>query len=262
MVQQKEEYLVDNLKHLRKLFEMTQQDAADQFEVKKSAYASYEEGRAVPPYSNIRKIATFYKLTIDILITKDLTKSNVKNYLNIGNERLLFPVSVDAEGNEMIDVVPIKASAGYLSGYSDPSYIMNLPKIQFPFKNIQGTGRLFQIHGDSMLPITSESYVISELEENIQTIKEGECYILITLNEGIVYKRIFKSEKKNNIKLVSDNTNYAPYDVPLSEIREIWKAKGFMSFELPIPASENDVKNSVAQLQKDMDILKEKLRIQ
>jgi hypothetical protein len=113
-----------------------------------------------------------------------------------------------------------------------------------------------------MLPITSESYVISELEENIQTIKEGECYILITLNEGIVYKRIFKSEKKNNIKLVSDNTNYAPYDVPLSEIREIWKAKGFMSFELPIPASENDVKNSVAQLQKDMDILKEKLRIQ
>ena len=43
MVQQKEEYLVDNLKHLRKLFEMTQQDAADQFEVKKSAYASYEE---------------------------------------------------------------------------------------------------------------------------------------------------------------------------------------------------------------------------
>jgi hypothetical protein len=35
-----------------------------------------------------------------------------------------------------------------------------------------------------------------------------------------------------------------------------------MSFELPIPASENDVKNSVAQLQKDMDILKEKLRIE
>jgi hypothetical protein len=57
-----------------------------------------------------------------------------------------------------------------------------------------------------------------------------------------LFIKIFKSEKKNNIKLVSDNTNYAPYDVPLSEIREIWKAKGFMSFELPIPASENDVK--------------------
>jgi len=262
MAQQREEHLVENLKHLRKLLEITQLEAAQKFDIKKSAYASYEEGRAVPPYSTIRKIADFYQLSIDILITKDLTKSNVSNYLNIGNERLLFPITIDEKGHEMIDVVPIKASAGYLSGYSDPRYIMNLPKIQFPFNNIQGTGRLFQIHGDSMLPIPSESYVIAELNTDLKNINDGDCYIIITLNEGIVYKRVFLSKtKKATFTLVSDNPAYPPYEVPFSQIKEIWKAKGFLSFELPIPSSNNDIKDTVAQLQKDMDLLKQKLNL-
>lgn len=260
---QKEEFLIENLKHLRKLFEMTQQQAADEFEIKKSTYAAYEEGRSIPPYNTIRKISDFYNLTIDILISKDLTKSNVKNYINIGNDRMLFPVCVDQEGNEMIDVVPVKASAGYLSGYSDPNFIMNLPKIQFPFQNINGTGRLFQIHGDSMLPIPSGSYVISEFVENVRDLKEGECYILITLNEGIVYKRVFHSDSKiPKLTLVSDNKEYDPYDVPLSEVKEIWKAKGFMSFELPIPKDQTELRASMEQLERDMLSLKSKLKIE
>lgn len=259
MKKEESNFLTLNIRHLRKLKEWTQQDAADQFEIKKSTYAAYEEGRAIPPYTTILKMAELYKLTIDILVSKDLTiSSNLNDLIDVGGQRLLFPITIDKEDNEMIDVVPVKASAGYLSGYSDPTFIRALPKIQFPFKQVNGTGRLFQIKGDSMLPIPSESYIITEYIADKAEIKDGECYILVTLNDGIVYKRVKKHI--NKLELISDNIEYEPYTIYLAEVKEIWLAKGFMSFELPDHTSpEENLANEIAQIKRDISLLKRKL---
>jgi hypothetical protein len=78
-----------------------------------------------------------------ILLMKPLTKNSWLNQKpNQANLRVLS-ISVDKEDNENIEMVPLKASAGYLNGYADPEYVAQLPKFYLPmFK--QGTYRGFR----------------------------------------------------------------------------------------------------------------------
>ena len=61
----------------------------------------------------------------------------------------------DEEDRENIELIPQKASAGYLNGYADPEYIREQPRFRLPFLPSNATYRAFEISGDSMLPIKS-----------------------------------------------------------------------------------------------------------
>ncbi|MGB0979118.1 MAG: S24 family peptidase, partial [Croceimicrobium sp.] len=115
-------------------------------------------------------------------------------------------------------------------------------------KNLEwqsGTLRIFQIEGDSMLPVQPGAYVIGEFVENWETLKNNGCYILLTLNDGIVYKRVENElNAKNRLLLKSDNTDYKPYYLDALEVLEVWKAKGILSFQMP---NENDLKDQQYQ---------------
>jgi len=58
--------------------------------------------------------------------------------------------------------------------------------------------------------------------------------VLIKADEGIVYKRVFQ-EKETEWLLKSDNAEYEPYTIHRSGVLEIWRALGFLSFDLPEP---------------------------
>jgi len=68
---------------------------------------------------------------------------------------------VDDNNENLIEVVPTKASAGYLAGYlagyDDLEYIEQLQKIKLPFLPT-GKHRAFPIKGDSMLPMKDGSF--------------------------------------------------------------------------------------------------------
>src|ERR1700740_3349353 len=147
-----------NIKFLRKKKGLTQQQFADELGIKRSLIGAYEEERAP------------------------------KQKGNPANLRVLS-ISVDKEDNENIELVPTKAAAGYLNGYADPEYVVALPKLYLPmFK--QGTYRAFEIKGDSMLPLVSGTIIIGEYLENWADVKTTETYVIISKNDGIVYKRI------------------------------------------------------------------------
>jgi hypothetical protein len=60
--------------------------------------------------------------------------------------------------------------------------------------------------------------------EDINNVKEGKTYIVLTLNDGIVYKRVFnKIEEHQMLLLASDNKKYNPYYVPIEEVLELWE---------------------------------------
>ncbi len=242
-----------NLKFLRKKRGLTQQQFADQLEIKRASVGAYEEDRAEPKYELLKKIADFYDITMDELVNdviNDKWKPTPKS--NASNLRILS-VTVDGEDRENIEMVPVKASAGYLNGYADPEYVAELPKFSLPmFK--QGTYRAFEIKGDSMLPMPSGSVVIGEYVENWHDIKPGQTYVVVSKDDGVVYKRIaFKFKEDKGLKLLSDNRVYEPYWVKAEDIIEIWKAKAFISTELPEPSPEPTMETltaMMAQMQK------------
>ena len=64
--------------------------------------------------------------------------------------------------------------------------------------------------------------------------KDGEAYIILTQEEGLVFKVAFNQlRKKKNLLLKSLNTIYQPYELHLGDIREVWKFCNYISNEMP-----------------------------
>lgn len=249
-----------NLKYLRKKNGLTQQQFADNMEIKRSLIGAYEEDRAEPKYDLLKKIAEYFELTIDEFINEKINDNWKPKPKSQGSNLRVLSISVDKDDNENIELVPVKASAGYLNGFSDPQYIQELPRFQLPIPSLkQGTYRAFEIKGDSMLPIQSGSIIIGEYLENWNDIKIGDTYVIISKNEGVVYKRAgnkFKEDRE--LKLISDNKLYDPYAIPAEDILEIWKAKAYFSTALPDPTPEPTIETlstMMAQMQKSISQL-------
>ena len=109
-----------------------------------------------------------------------------------------------------------------------------------------------------MLPLTSGSIVIGKYIESIDFLRDGKTYIILTKDDGIVYKRV--ETKENTIQLISDNKKYEPYEVNNDDVIEIWEAIAFFSLDLPRPDNEySTLKEDINNLYSNLDQLKNKL---
>jgi len=233
-----------NIKYLRKQKSWTQQDLADQLDIKRPLIGSYEEGRADPRLNTLLKLAELFELSADELLSVDLaTNKSVKK-----KPAKILAITVDANDNENIELVPQKASAGYTNGYADPEFLQELPRFRLPMLQ-NGTFRAFEISGDSMLPLLPGTIVIGQYVENLEDIKNGQTYIIVSEQEGVVYKRVFNYiAEKGLLYMVSDNTVYSPYEIPANSIMEIWEAKAFISTQFPEGNSRNASTLSMQEL--------------
>ncbi|MEX2513331.1 MAG: LexA family transcriptional regulator [Cyclobacteriaceae bacterium] len=226
-------YLSNNLKYLRKLKSMTQEELSHQLGLKRTMISAYEDGRSDPKLPTLALISEIFDVSMDELLFWDIPQRGRK-FLQKEKMKILT-VTLDGDGKEWISMVGQKASAGYLNGFGDPEFMENLPQFRLP--DISGqTHRAFEISGDSMLPLCSGTIIIGMYVDNILNVKNGKTYILVTESEGIVYKRVFNYiEEKGKLFLVSDNDLFKPYEIPIQEVREIWEAKAIISNQFPDP---------------------------
>ncbi|WP_370477142.1 XRE family transcriptional regulator [Tamlana flava] len=216
-------YIQSNIKHLRKLKKFSQERFAEELKWTRSMVGSYEEGRSEPPIDRLIELSNYFNIPIDILVKNDLRLAKDTSFIEVGNKRVLFPVTVNEANEDLIEIIPAKASAGYLQGYADPEYIEQLQKIKLPFLPT-GTHRAFPISGDSMLPVKEGSFVVAKFVDDITDVKDGRTYIVLTKNDGLVYKRLYnKIKEKGCLELHSDNKAYQPFDVKMEDIIEIWE---------------------------------------
>lgn len=234
-------FFAANLRFLRKRKKFSQQDLANIFEVNRTTLSSYETGTQ-PPFPVMLKISDFFKISIDAMIRLNLQKlseyeiSEIERGYNVditGQKLRLLTISVDKDEKENIELVHAKAQAGYTLGYGDPEYIEALPKFFLPFLPRNKTYRSFQIQGDSMPPVQDGSWVTASYVQDFTRVKDGEAHIVVTKDEGVVFKLLYHiADKKDTYLLVSKNRKYAPYEVQLNNILELWKFETYNGFEL------------------------------
>jgi len=224
-----------NLRFLRTKEGLTQREFAERLGLKQATVGAYEEGRATPPLNCLTDVSRTFKVSLDNLINSDLTTLSEKSWRispKAGKE--VLAITVDIHNKENVELVSQKASAGYLSGFQDPEFVKDLPKISMPVLPKNKTYRAFEIQGDSMLPIQPGSIIFAEYVEDIGAVKNGKLYILITRHDGIVFKRVFNfAGEEKKLLLVSDNRLYQPYGIEVSDILEVWAAKAFFSNQFP-----------------------------
>ncbi|MBY0425319.1 MAG: S24 family peptidase, partial [Cytophagales bacterium] len=126
--------------------------------------------------------------------------------------------------------VPEKAKAGYLTGYANPAYVGTLPTFRLPYLPV-GTYRAFEISGDSMPPVAPGAMVIGRYVEHLNQLRSLNTYILVTKDDGIVYKRLIYKDKQKSLICISDNPLYNPYTMSVDNILEIWSYYCHINFD-------------------------------
>ncbi len=261
-----------NIKLLRKRRKRTQDDVAQILNIKRSTLSGYENNVAEPGMKMLVAFSDYFKISIDTLVRINLTDLSEIMLTEIekgndvyvkGSKVRILATTVDKDNNENIELVPQKAKAGYKAGFADPEFIKELPNFQLPFLSREKKYRSFQISGESMLPIPDGAFITGEFILDWQDLKDNEAYIILTRDEGIVFKIVENRIKENKIlRLYSLNPEFEPYEIAINEIMEIWKFVNFISPELPNPEiSKGDVVSQILKLRNDINQIKGKLDI-
>ena len=232
-------HFAENLRFLRLRRNKSQTDLAAELEITRTTLSGYEKN-VQPPFRILIKISEYFNVSLDALIKYKLDVlsgfqlSQIEKGFDVdltGNKLRLLTITVDSKGKENIEMVPVKAQAGYTNSYGDLDFIASLPKFSLPFLPENKTYRTFQIKGDSMLPITENSWVTCSYVENWENIKNGKACVVVTKNDGIVFKLVYNQLNNGVFLLVSSNRNYNPYEIQISQVLEIWQFETWNSFE-------------------------------
>ena len=259
-----------NIKLLRKRRGRTQDEVSFSLGMKRPTLSGYENEVAQPGIESLLAFSKYFSISLDTLLKVDLSKlsqselSQVEKGYDVfitGSKLRVLTTTVDSENNENIEVVNQKASAGYSMGFADPEYIKVLPTFHMPFLSKEKKYRTFQISGDSMLPIPDGSWVTGEFVQNWNLIRDGQPYIILTLDDGIMFKVVTNNIKPDaRLTLHSLNPLYESYNIDIKNVREVWKFVHYISSALPEPnLPREELALTVASLKKDMDKLKKQM---
>lgn len=255
-----------NIKFLRERKKLTQEALAEKLGITRKKLHALEAGHTrSPQLADIVNFSGFFKISIDSLLKIELGKlSELKLreleagndvYINGGNLRVLA-ISLNKEENENVEYVPLKAKAGYTSHYSDPEFIAALPKFNIPDLPRNATYRVFPITGDSMLPIPDGSDIVGKYIADWRSVKKGTPCIVILKRQDLVFKLV--TVQQDSLLLQSLNPEYAPYEVPLEEVLELWAFYSYHSKAFPERGADDLA--ALAQAVKEMKLEISKLR--
>ena len=222
-------YAGKNLKYIRKQREWTQEEMANQLQIKRSLVGAYEEERAEPRLEVQEAICALFNISLEEFLFQDLSEkgnagAETGSSMSYLDRRRSMKTDKSSSSAPIVPFVPVKAAAGYLAGYADPEFLDELNTFTLPML-APGDYRAFEIIGDSMLPTPSGSVIVGEKGDSIKDVKNSNTYIVVSNADGVVYKRIITNDdNKNKITLLSDNPLYEPYQVNSEDIVEVWKA--------------------------------------
>ena len=152
-------------------------------------------------------------------IWKDLESGKYKE----GVRKLVNPAN-----NGALPLIPFEAVAGP----GNPVYEDERVESYYSVSEFKDCDFLIRVKGDSMSPhFTGGDLLACKKVVNAFFFQWGRCYVILTQSQGAMVKRIQPSEKEGCIKCVSDNKNYAPFDVPMEDIVSVALVNGSISLE-------------------------------
>ncbi len=240
-------YWASNLKFLRKSKKLSQDELAAELGITRAKLNAHENGNTINPVAeDLIRFSGYFGLSIDTLLKQDLSSLSTRSFLELaagndayiaGTKLRVLTTTVDSGNKENMEFVPIKARAGYLAGYSDPEYIAALPRFSMPHLPGDKTYRMFPTTGKSMLPIPEGSLVIADYVQDWHSLKNDALCILILKGAGpeFVFKQVVNNIKSNRSLLLKslNAEEFKPYEIPVSDVLEIWKFVSYVSNEVP-----------------------------
>ena len=219
----------ERLRQLRKEKGLTQMEIAQQLEINRASYASWELGRAKPNQSNLERLGNLFGVEnsyfeSEYTIVSNYLRLNQKNRTSADHfvEELLKN-QMEESSKKVISLYPIQVleevplSAGYGESYYDEyrfSTVYSDEEYSYDFASF--------IVGQSMEPTYSDGEVALFSASGYDY--DGAVYA-ISLNGKAYIKRVYK--EKNRYRIVSINPKYPDmYAYGYDEFKIVGKVVG------------------------------------
>ncbi|PQJ20201.1 helix-turn-helix domain-containing protein [Nonlabens tegetincola] len=213
-----------NIKKIRGVKSLSQQAFADLFNLKRGTLGAYEEGRSEPKIETIIKVANYFSISIDDLLTSELT---VNQLLRFNDNITLDPEDLEKEHFATVPCITAKNYQDYIAHFDNEFFVKDMPSLSLPI-NTEKTFRGFTVNNLEMTSHDKGFYpkdiVIGELVPHkvIQKLNNGTV-VFALINDHIILRRLYTTE--NGIVLRADHKNIDDIKVTMKEIKQLWRVR-------------------------------------
>lgn len=187
------------LKRLREEKEMTQAELGKALEISPSAIGMYEQGRRTPDIPTLKKIASYFNVSLDYLLGNSPAKAAQQQSAGRG---VRIPVL-----GRVVAGIPLDAIEEIIDYEEIP-------------KSMAATGEFFalQVKGDSMLPTLKNGDVV--IVKKQPTVDSGDIAIILVNGNEATVKEV--KESPGGITLIGHNVAvYTPQFYSNEEIKSL-----------------------------------------
>ena len=138
-------------------------------------------------------------------------------------------IAINSKSLVGIPLLPVDAVAGVLSG--NDMQVMEYDCEYFDVPTFKGAEFLIQISGDSMQPKYYSGDIVACKRLPIDTFFQWNRVYVIGSEQGVIIKRVKRGSDEQHITLVSENTDYEPFELPLNKVHSIALVVGVVRAE-------------------------------
>ncbi|GAA4276888.1 helix-turn-helix domain-containing protein [Aquimarina mytili] len=245
-----------NIKKIRSVKGLSQQAFAELFDLKRGTLGAYEEGRSEPKIETIIKIANYFSITIDNILTHELT---VNQLLKFKGDLTTYAENVKREQFALIPCITDGTSSEYITLYDKENFVKELPTIQLPVN----PAKEFRGYTVSNLEMTShdkgfypKDIVIGEkVPANIIKKLNNGTLVVVVVEGRLIFRRLYITN--SNAVLRADHKNIEDEVFPISKIKELWRVR--YVFCRRIPEFGENMDDKLLLIEEELNKMKKRL---
>ncbi len=245
-----------NIKKIRSIKGLSQQAFAELFDLKRGTLGAYEEGRSEPKIETLIKIANYFSIVIDDLLTNELT---VNQLLKFKGDLTTYAENVKREQFALIPCITESTSNDYILLYNKESFIKELPTIQLPvnltkdFRGYTVSSLEMSSHDKGFYP---KDIVIGEkVPSTVMKKLNNGTLVFVVVDGKLIFRRLYII--KDKVVLRADHKNIEEESYLLSDIKEMWRVR--YVFCRRIPEFGDDVEDKLFLIEQQLQKMKERL---
>ncbi|NDI98647.1 helix-turn-helix domain-containing protein [Flavobacterium sp. LaA7.5] len=245
-----------NLKKIRSVHGMSQQEFAELFDLKRATLGAYEEDRSNPKLETVVKIAKHFSIGIEDLLTKELT---VNRLLRFNEAITVVPGEPQTKGIEGIACITENNKEDFIKQYSIANNISNIQLYHVYLPHVNGAHKLALVINDLTMSGGANGYLPKDMVIGTQVpLNEiekvnGELVLAVTAKDIFFRKMSYQGDKA---VLKANHPGVEPIVLNTSEILGMWVV--IHLFRYTLPTNDNELEQRLSQLENTIASLRQK----
>ena len=244
-----------NIKKIRSVHGMSQQEFAELFDLKRATLGAYEEDRSNPKLETVVKIAKHFSIGIEDLLTKELT---VNRLLRFNEAITVVPGDNQTEDIEGIACITERNKEEFITQYSTANNISNIKLPQVYLPHVIGAGKLAFVIDDLTMSGGANGFLPKDMVIGTQVpLKEMEKtnseLVLAVTKDNLYFRKMNYQGDKAVLK--ANHPGVEPVTLAPTEILGLWTIVHI--FRYTLPTNDNELEQRLSQLENTISSLRQ-----